>query len=114
MSRTFPRALGITPANWVSRKVFIAGADDKRKIPSTEFEHSSAPKRQSQAAQRNLPVQICQKKEEARKTRPFGKEFLRRLYAAAVRAFFLASGSSSPSQRTLTIFETPGSCMVTP
>jgi hypothetical protein len=32
--------------------------------------------------------------------------------AAAARCF--GAGDSSPSQRTLTILETPGSCMVTP
>ena len=35
-------------------------------------------------------------------------------YAAVAAARRLGVGVSSPSQRTLTILETPGSCMVTP
>src|SRR5882672_7775343 len=49
MSRTFPRALGLSPAKWVSLKVFMAGADGTKEIPSTEFVHSSAAQRPRQA-----------------------------------------------------------------
>jgi hypothetical protein len=42
-------------------------------------------------------------------------QIVRLIYAAvAAAARCLEVGASSPSQRTLTILETPGSCMVTP
>src|SRR5213594_4254187 len=56
MARTFPRALGVKPAKWVSRKVFMAGADDTDNNPSTEFVHSSAQPRPRQAVCR---VHLC-------------------------------------------------------
>jgi hypothetical protein len=36
------------------------------------------------------------------------------IFYAAVAVLRLGVGSASPSQRTPTSFETPGSCMVTP
>jgi hypothetical protein len=42
------------------------------------------------------------------------KSFYRSYAADAVAARRFGAGASSPSQRTLTIFDTPGSCIVTP
>src|SRR5215475_1713480 len=62
MSRTFPRALGVNPANWVSLKVFMTGEEDTDHNPSTQFAHSSARERRRQGGTRDSPVQICRKK----------------------------------------------------
>jgi hypothetical protein len=42
MSRTFPRATGVIPANFVSRTTRIAAPKDTEEFPLQECEHSSA------------------------------------------------------------------------
>ena len=59
------------------------------------------------------PAVGCAEKKKGAKVAPLFFQDLQYLYAAAVRTLF-PSGASSPSHRTLTIFETPGSCIVTP
>jgi len=57
-------------------------------------------------------VSFNERKNGAKDSSPRGHNFY--FCYAAVAALRLGVGSASPSQRTLTSFETPGSCMVTP
>jgi hypothetical protein len=65
-------------------------------------------------AKKNLwpPLFLLMNKNGAKDFSPGGPESY--FCYAAVAALRLGVRSASPSQRTLTSFETPGSCMVTP
>src|SRR5580704_17341178 len=121
MSRTLPRATGGMPAKFVSRMTFIAGAAP---IDPPESVLHSIPRRG------DVNVTTVAVQEEQRYCGGDVKlKFLRRkrradcsaldvgrliLFYAAVAARCLVGFSLSPSQRTLTSLETPGSCIVTP
>src|SRR5581483_1595859 len=67
MSRTFPRATGVTPANWVSRTTFMAGAGDTERFPRLSATHSSALHCQLQAVRRWISLQILLRSEARRR-----------------------------------------------
>src|ERR1700676_3083305 len=126
MSRTFPRPAGEMPANCVSRTTRMAAPKDKASFPLQKAQCILA---QREAKSMSLLVEktefSCERKSfgagrpaktEGGESPPLSKNTQQNCSAQAADAAAarLGTGASSPSQRTLTSFETPGSCMVTP
>src|SRR5882672_554996 len=121
MSRTLPRARGGMPGKFVSRMTFAAGLAFTTVLPLTKCSAFYPTVRRCQCGREAnfgeenlLPgiVSFNERKNGAKVFSPRRSKFY--LSYAAVAALRLGVGSASPSQRTLTSFETPGSCMVTP
>src|SRR5277367_5185174 len=120
MSRTFPRAMGAIPEKCVSRMVRMEGLTATNYIPPNDF----AMLAHGEAKSNCVAVEIRWKKIlEKTKNANLNKKtknanlkirHYRIRYAAEAARVCFGLAFSSPSQRTLTIFETPGSCMVTP
>jgi hypothetical protein len=79
-------------------------ADTKNSSPRLSASHHSAVNRRAEAKSKQKPFDCG--------NLFFAVDFFHA--AEAVAACRFAAGASSPSQRTLTSFETPGSCIVTP
>src|SRR5438552_14426517 len=62
MSRTLPRAAGVRPANCVSLKTLMAGADDTEKVPRQSVKHSNAAQREVKRALRKISGKQNKKK----------------------------------------------------
>src|SRR5437868_11157752 len=110
MSRTFPRAAGAIPAKLVSRMTLIAAADDTERF-SRRMRNSSAASCELQADEQwislqNFLPQVCCEQKKGAETFPLLEYKNCGPVQAAVAASFFGAGVSSPSQRTLTIFET--------
>src|SRR5277367_4275719 len=111
MSRTFPRAMGAIPEKCVSRMVRMEGLTATNYIPPNDF----AMLAHGEAKSNCVAVEIRWKKIlEKTKNANLKIRHYRIRYAAEAARVCFGLAFSSPSQRTLTIFETPGSCMVTP
>src|SRR5258708_23471463 len=120
MSRTLPRAAGKIPRIEFPEPRALLHRRTRKSFPCESARHSSAAQREVNHARSGKNISAGEEKEITAIKRTVWTIVENLVadrgdsYAAEAAARLLWNGASSPSQRTLTNFETPGSCIVTP